>query len=159
MGIKIKAGNKVITYHKYKYFPKNRRELSDIIDNKLDNNKEYIDVSDIDISNLDKQNIGLIFSHYDHIEVIDGFEYWNTTNIKKMYQMFQGCTNLKRIDLSNWDVSNVERFDGMFDKCNSLETIGDVSNWKISKNADIDHMFTDCPLKFINDVCKKLDIM
>ena len=136
-------------------YPKNRLELLDIIDDRGKNVIEYMDVSDIDLSDY-VDNLGIIFYLNDNLTEIDGLETWDVSHVKKMHQMFQNCTKLKRIDLSTWDVSNVIRFDGMFDGCNNLEYIGDLSKWKIDKDADLTKMFNGCPDKLIKSLPKHI---
>ena len=57
--------------------------------------------------------------------------------------MFQGCTNLTAIDLSNFDTSNVTDMNYMFLECSSLESI-DLSNWDTSKVTGMSRMFDGC---------------
>lgn len=131
------------------YFPKTRMEISAIIDDKINENEKKIYVGDIDISNLVKQNIGLIFSHLD-VEEIEGLERWDVSNIMKMYGLFKGCEKLKNIKgIENWDVSNCDRFDDMFKDCKLLTNL-DLSNWNVRKSADTHEMFNGCNMTNIN---------
>lgn len=139
---------------KYKYFPKTRNQLMDIIEEKIENEKNIdergnktIDVSDIDISNLTK--LSLVFSYYDNIKEITGLEYWDVSEIIDMHEMFNDCTNLQYVKgIENWDVSNCDRFEGMFHDCISLQKL-DLTAWKIKKSAITTAMFKGCNTNII----------
>jgi len=59
------------------------------------------------------------------------------------YSMFNNCTSLTTLDLSNFDTSKVTNMSYMFYYCTSLTTL-DVSNFDTSKVTDMDAMFDDC---------------
>ena len=76
-------------------YPKNRLELLDIIDDKGKNVTEYMDVSDIDISDY-VDNLGIIFYLNDNLTEIDGLETWDLSKWKidkdaDLTKMFNGC--------------------------------------------------------------------
>ena len=152
--LKITKDN-IRSYQDPIYFPKNRNELMDIIEKKIQDNRKCIDVSDISLSDLGKKTLGISFYSLD-IEEIIGLESWDVKDIKTMHQLFQKCKNLKKIDLSTWNVSQCERFDGMFDGCENLTDIGDISDWKISPNADMTGMFNYCPKELIEKLPKHI---
>lgn len=145
MALKIKSGAKLVK-KSYTFFPKNSKQLYDIIQKKINETPTVIYVGDIDISGIEDKKLALAFAYESDLTEIKGLENWDTRHIEKMYQMFQQCTNLKRIDLSTWDVSNVMRFDGMFDGCSNLEYIGDISKWKINNKSNTTNMFKNCPI-------------
>jgi surface protein len=68
---------------------------------------------------------------------------WDVSNVTYMSGMFGRCTSLTSIDVSNWDVFNVTYMSGMFGRCTSLTSI-DVSNWDVSNVTYIDNMFVNC---------------
>ena len=96
-------------------------------------------------------------------------QYLNTSNLKDMYGMFRGCTNLLSVnasdwdinkvtnmsyafygcnkltilDIADWDVSNVTSMYAMFWNCSSLTSL-DLSNWDVSKVTDMAYMFYQC---------------
>lgn len=47
---------------------------------------------------------------------------WNAGNIKNMVLMFLYCTSLQLLNLSNWDISNVKHSANMFYGCSSLHS-------------------------------------
>jgi surface protein len=152
--LKITKDN-IKSYSEPIYFPKNRNQIMDIVDEKIKDNSKCIDVSDISLSDLAKSTIGIIFCQL-NVEEIIGLESWDVKGIKKMHQMFQNSENIKKIDLSTWDVSECERFDGMFDGCKNLTDIGDISNWKINPNADMSNMFNGCSKELIKKLPKHI---
>lgn len=69
------------------------------------------------------------------LEEIRFGEKWNTENVESMYYMFNGCKNLKTLDVSGFDTSSVTTMNSMFDECEDLKTL-DVSGFDTSKVAD-----------------------
>ncbi len=144
-----------------KHYPKNRNALMDIIEKKVygESGKEsnkIIDVSDIDISDINPKSLGIIFSYYEEVEEIKGLEYCDVSEIIKMHELFGNCKNLKYINgIEDWDVSNCDRFDGMFLNCESLKNL-DLSNWEIKETAKVSGMFEGCNTGNINMNYKKI---
>ena len=79
------------------------------------------------------------------IPIIDGtiFSKWNTASVKNIDQMFQGCSELTSLDLSNFDTRNVETYRGLFSGCKKLTTIKVSSNWDSTVFNSYD-LFEDC---------------
>ena len=67
----------------------------------------------------------------------------NTSKVTDMGYMFEGCTNLRSLDLSNFDTSNVTNMDSMFQECNGLTSL-DVSSFDTSKVTNMQYMFSNC---------------
>ncbi len=67
-----------------------------------------------------------------------------------MESLFQGCKNLKTLDLESFDTSNVKDFRYMFSECHLLEKINKLEKLKSSKCLEMEQMFFDChKLKYI----------
>ena len=70
-----------------------------------------------------------------------------TTNFKasptSMLSMFQYCSSLTSLDLSNWNVGAVTNMNAMFRGCSSLTTL-DLSNWKVDSVTNMANMFYSC---------------
>nr|VZR98286.1 hypothetical protein MF5295_00708 [Mycoplasma feriruminatoris] len=67
---------------------------------------------------------------YNENENIDGIEFWDTSNIKNIYQTFFGASKFNG-NISKWNTSNVTNFDYMFYGADSFNR--DLSNWNVSK--------------------------
>ena len=67
----------------------------------------------------------------------------DTSKITNMEQMFDGCTNLASLDVSNFDTSNVTSMMKMFNGCNALTSLN-VSNFDTRNVTDMSGMFQDC---------------
>ena len=68
---------------------------------------------------------------------------WNTANVKYMQWMFAKCSNLSSVDVSNWNTANVTNMDYMFYICSSLISL-DVSNWNTANVTKMTGMFVGC---------------
>ncbi len=69
--------------------------------------------------------------------MVDGeFQSWDVG-------MFEGCTNLKSVNMSGLNTSNVTNMNSMFKGCTSLESV-DLSGWNTSKVKKYSNMFYNC---------------
>ena len=59
--------------------------------------------------------------------------------------MFDDCTALTTLDLSNWDTSKVTDMRYMFYDCTSLTTIKGVIDMKSCASYNCNKMFYNCP--------------
>ena len=67
----------------------------------------------------------------------------NTSEVTSMATMFNGCSSLTSLDLSNFDTSKVKNMSRMFSGCSSLTSL-DVSNFDTSIVTDMVYMFYNC---------------
>ena len=67
----------------------------------------------------------------------------DTSHVKDMGHMFQGCEKLEEIDLSGFDTSNVLDMNAMFYGCKRLDDL-DVSVFDTSEVRSMKNMFTSC---------------
>ena len=72
--------------------------------------------------------ISVDFSGFDSSKLID------------MFQMFEGCNNLKYANLTNLNTSLVQSMQSMFASCYSLESL-DLSNWNTKSVVNMDSIF------------------
>ena len=109
----------------YKYFPETRTELKELIEKRLEENKN-VNLNDIDISHID--DLSGIFMDLDphNIDISE----WDVSNVTNMTSLFGGCKKFN-CDISNWDVSNVEMMNATFYDCKNFDC--DLSNWDVSK--------------------------
>ena len=54
--------------------------------------------------------------------------------------MFNGCSNLTSLDLSNWDTSKVTTMHSMFLGCSALGYLN-INDWDVSNLTSVDSMF------------------
>ncbi|MFG5101320.1 BspA family leucine-rich repeat surface protein [Campylobacter lari] len=94
----------------YKYFPKNKEELIDLINN------QHVNLGDINVSNI--TDMGNLFNNSKRKD-FSGIEEWDVSNVTNMSDMFCGCVNFNQ-PLEEWDVSNVVYMDNMFYGCTNF---------------------------------------
>ena len=113
--------NKDYSYDKIT--PKSFRELRDIITKRSKENPKSIDLSDIDVSQVDA------------FVDLSGFG------------IFGGCSArvLEYIDVTGWDVSHIDNFFELFAWLSHLKEIKGIEDWKISPKATTTKMFVDVP--------------
>ncbi|MCR4852111.1 MAG: cellulase family glycosylhydrolase [Prevotella sp.] len=78
------------------------------------------------------------------IAEIEGLEYLNTSNVTNMAYMFNGCSALTSLDISNFDTQNVTDMSGMFKDCSLLTTIYSGDSWSTAKVTASNDMFSGC---------------
>ena len=103
----------VIKKNKYKYFPKTKKELQDIIDKRIKEEGNEVDLNDIDVSKITDMSYlfdGIIFN--------GDISNWDVSNVKDMNYMFYHCNSFNQ-NISVWDISNVKDFNftDMFFDC------------------------------------------
>ena len=64
-----------------------------------------------------------LFDGWQILQEIDGLDKFDTSNVTDMSGMFDGCSALITIDVSNFDTSKVIHMGGMFYGCSALTTI------------------------------------
>ena len=74
---------------------------------------------------------------------------FNSENVINMKCMFSGCLNLKNIDLSALVTNNVENMSYMFYNCGNLKNL-DISALNTENVKDMSGMFCGCGVKSLN---------
>ena len=120
----------------YKYFPETKKELKDIISQRIKDEGNEVDLNDIDTSKITDMS-----SLFDGTNFNGDISQWDVSNVKNMSYMFAVCRQFNK-DLSNWDVSNVTLMPYMFYKCESFDQ--DISNWDVSNVTNMACMFAHC---------------
>jgi surface protein len=69
---------------------------------------------------------------------------FNTEKITNMGHMFSGCKSLKGLDLSNFITNNVTNMSRMFYGCKKLTTL-DIRNFTFDKVTSYSNMFSNVP--------------
>ena len=95
----------------YKYFPETKRELKDIIKQRIEQEGNEGDLNDIDTSKI--TDMSELFSGLDFNGDISQ---WDVSNVTNMSFMFCQCKSFNQ-DISAWDVSNVIKMEAMFYEC------------------------------------------
>ena len=139
--------NKSSKFNKIKVESKDQLEA--IIQKRYHNNNSFIDLTDLDISELD--NLSSIFCGL-KLEVVD-ISGWDTSNVTAMAYMFSRCKNLKNIiGIENLDVLKLKRANFMFDSCENLVEL-DLTNWNPKLLQKTRYMFYGCSnLKIIKNI-------
>ena len=144
-----------IKINKYKYKAKSKEHLIEYLFKTIDNanDKDFIDLSYIDVSNLD--SLSYVFNKLALVlpRKID-ITGWNTENITSLRSLFSDCKYLESIKgLNTWDISNVTNMSFMFSWCSNLKYVDDLSNWNITEDMDTKGMFVNCKkLKTVGDI-------
>ena len=132
----------------YKYHPKDKDELQELLKKLIDERGKDADLNDIDVSKI--TDMELLFQRfYPKIENIN-ISYWDVSNVVNMKGMFWECENFS-CDLSKWNVSKVTEMDSMFSRCKKFNS--DLSKWDVSKAKHMDSMFYNCK-EFESDLSK-----
>ena len=77
------------------------------------------------------------------LETISGLEYLNTANVEFMDYMFNGCSALKSLDLTNFNTAKVTNMGNMFNGCSALTSL-DLTNFNTAKVTNMSNMFKGC---------------
>ena len=84
-----------------------------------------------------------MFSSKSSLTSIDFGSDFNTSNVTYMLYMFEGCSSLTSLDLSNFNTANVTIMNAMFGNCQSLTSL-DLSNFNTSNVTNMQVMFSGC---------------
>ena len=95
---------------RYKYFPKNKNELRDIIHKLIEAEGKKCNLNDIDVSEIKDMSFLFYNSRFD-----GDISEWKVSNVEDMVFMF-GDSDFNQ-DISNWDVSNVTEYYEIFYDC------------------------------------------
>ena len=132
----------------YKYFPKTRDELKELVKKLIKERGNEADLNDIDTSEI--TDMADVFYELDFNGDISQ---WDVSNVTDMSSMFSSCKSFNQ-DISNWDVSKVTDMFSMFDSCESFNQ--DISKWDVSKVTDMRYMLSRC--KSFNQNISKWDV-
>ena len=158
--------NKSSKFNKIKVESKDK--LQSIIQERYHNNKSFIDLTDIDISELD--DLSGVFARLNKVEVVD-ISGWDTSNVTTMAYMFAECEDIKKIigienldvsklkntnsmfymcenlvelDLTNWNPVSLQHTYEMFSGCSNLKIIENIENWQLPNIKNVSYMFCNC---------------
>ena len=163
--------NKSSKFNKIKVESKDQLEA--IIQKRYNNNNSFIDLTDIDISELDNLSsifcglklevvdisgwdtsnvtaMAYMFSRCKNLNNITGLENLDVLKLKRANFMFDSCENLVELDLTNWNPISLENAWSMFYRCSNLKIIKNIENWQLPNIKDVSYMFCDCAKLDVN---------
>ena len=88
-------------------------------------------------------SLSAFFGGCETLETISGLEYLNTANVEFMDNMFNGCSALKSLDLTNFNTAKVTDMGNMFYGCSALTSL-DLTNFNTANVDFMDMMFNGC---------------
>ena len=88
------------TSFNHKYFPQTKEELIEIIDKRIKDEGNEVDLNNIDVSKI--TDMSYLFVDFEDFN--GDISEWNVSNVTNMRAMFAKCVNFNQ-DISNWDIS------------------------------------------------------
>lgn len=83
------------------------------------------------------------FQNCSNLESIEKLQYLNTSEVKDMGYMFNGCSKLASLDLSKFNTEKVQHMKYMFADCLNLTKL-DLSNFNTWRVTNMNYMFARC---------------
>lgn len=109
--------------------------------------KDCRSITDLDLSNFDMANALLLqgmFSGCTKLQTLNANGWGELPIANRVHYMFSNCNSLNKIiGSSDWVLSSVVNASNMFNKCSSLPTL-DLSNLKMSKCSNMQLMYYSC---------------
>ena len=124
---------------RYSCHPKTKEELKEIIEKRIKDEGNEVDLNDIDVSNITDMS-----SLFEYSDFNGNISKWDVSTVTSMEYMFFVCKSFNQ-DISSWDVSNVTNMEGMFCECESFNK--DISTWDVSNVKSMDGIFYSCPIE------------
>ena len=121
----------------YDLKPTNKKELKELIKQRMKEQGPDCNLNDIDVSEI-KDMSALFYNS----EFNGDISKWDVSNVTNMDSMFEGSEF--NGDISKWDVSRVKDMHSMF---YNSEFNGDISKWDVSRVKDMGYMFVGSPLE------------
>ena len=100
-------------------------------------------VFDKSFSTYTPTSLRSFFQSLSKLETITGLEYLNTEKVTDMSYMFQYCSRLTSLDITNFNTANVTDMSYMFHSCTKLKSF-DVTNFNTAKVKNMIRMFSNC---------------
>jgi len=129
--------------------PKDKKELRQIILQRIEDEGPECDLNDIDTSKIIDMSYLFDTRNYSIFKDFNGdISMWDVSNVEYMQSMFYGCKKFN-CDISRWNVSHVNDMNFMFRWCENFNC--DISKWNVSNVEWIGYMFWGCE-KFNQDL-------
>ena len=110
---------------------------------KLGNSTIVHIVFDKSFSTYTPTSLSEFFCGLTKLETITGLEYLNTAKVTDMSYMFNSCTKLTSLDVTNFNTAKVKNMIRMFSNCQALTSLN-VTNFNTEKIPDMSYMFSQC---------------
>lgn len=128
--------------------PKNSAWVEDkmtvaTIKNKLGNGTIVHIVFDKSFSTYTPTSLYRFFENLKKLETITGLEYLNTEKVTDMRYMFNKCSELTSLDVTNFNTAKVTDMSYMFFSCKSLTSL-DVTKFDTRNVTTMEGMFSSC---------------
>ena len=98
-------------------------------------------------------NSSYLFSDFSELTEIENLNLLNTSQVRYMGYMFDGCSKLTSLDVSKFDTSKVTSMSSMFSYCTNLASL-DLSDFDTSQVIGMGNMFNRCDNLINLDVSK-----
>ena len=153
----------------YKYQPKDKWELKEVLRKCMYERGNDADLNDIDVSQItdmeglfdefkslpskcEPKNIDISKWDVSHVNNMDNMfkdlhefscdlSKWNVSKVEDFHSTFYGCKNFNS-DLSKWDVSSAKTIQTMFADCENFES--DLSDWNVENLKEASGAFIGC---------------
>lgn len=102
-----------------------------------------VKLQSVDISNFNMQSVNDVSSMFNNCSSLKSdIVIPSLPIVTSMSNMFSGCSNIEKIDLSNIDTRNVTSVYGLFSRCTKLKTL--IHNFNFSRLDNTESMFYNC---------------
>ena len=88
------------------------------------------------------EDINALFNGCSNLTTLD-VSNLDTSNVTNMKNLFKGCSKLTNLDISQWNVSSVTNMNYLFQNCYALTSL-DISQWDVSSVTDMNGLFYNC---------------
>ena len=92
-----------------------------------------------------------LFKDFTNLSEIDNIENFNVAQAKDIKGLFQNCSSLVTLDLSNLTTLYVEDMSDVFNGCTGLKYVN-LNNWNTSNVLTMLNMFYDCSQLLVLDI-------
>ena len=114
---------------------------------------ETVDISWLKDNQL--EDMGYMFLNCTKLKEIKGLDKLNTSKCTTIEGMFDGCNDIKQIDLSGLDLSNVENAQNLIYNCNYLKEIN-LGNLNLNKRLTLTEFGSFKSITFCNYCLEKI---
>jgi len=133
------------------HFPADITTLDSFFDSNYDKNMEYIEK--IDFSAFNSSTVKIMSHLFDGCSSLTSIDFtkFDSSAATDMSYMFSGCKSMTSFNLSNFNTELVTNMSNMFSGCNSTTSFN-LSNFNIELVTDMSYMFSECNSTELIDV-------